>query len=135
MHVHSARRTCVEERRVAIMTEVGWPSVDPKEAGWYWWKSDESSTTYQVLQVWEDLSVHGINNEADHVDECGGIWLGPITPDSYQQALVVGLRDALDVAWEQHMHPSECCDCRGEIICAIEMRIKSAQQAQGGNGR
>ena len=83
------------------MTEAGWTQEPPKLPGWYWWRHSHLARVH-ITRVNDRLEVVALNelfnvSDSDHVDECDGQWLGPITPDSYQQGRVDGLRECLDM--------------------------------------
>jgi hypothetical protein len=48
-----------------IMT---WTTRTPTQPGWYWWRLQRNAPK-QVLLVKTDMSVHGLNGRADHIDE------------------------------------------------------------------
>jgi hypothetical protein len=56
-----------------------WTTDRPTKPGWYWYRPKGGKTRH-ILQVRGDLTVHGINTYADHVDECDGKWQGPLVP-------------------------------------------------------
>ena len=80
------------------MTEAGW--TRPKEvnqAGWYWLRRVGSLAVVEVIAVpgYEPKHwiVEGVNLRWS-LGNMDGEWLGPITPDSYRQGRVEGLREA-----------------------------------------
>ena len=84
------------------MTEAGWTSTKPTEAGWYWWrwsKKDDPEVLWLSL-IAGKLRVFTMSNEncEEYVDDYDGEWLGPISPDSFQQGRVAGLREAEEYA-------------------------------------
>ena len=71
---------------------MNWTREKPTVAGWYWWRRDQHALP-GVAIVCSDFSGYymnrtGHNATFDHVDDVIGEWLGPITPDSYQQGRV-----------------------------------------------
>ena len=83
------------------MTEAGWTRNAPTKEGWYWWRRDQHALP-GVAIVCSDLSGYymnrtGHNSTFDHVDDVIGEWLGPLTPDSYQQGRVAGLAKAVEI--------------------------------------
>jgi hypothetical protein len=57
-----------------------WRRKQPKETGWYWRRRDRAGRPH-IVWVGHDLSVHGVNCDSDHVEECPGEWQGPLTPE------------------------------------------------------
>ena len=86
------------------MTEAGWTRERPSKEGWYWFRNNENCES--VVQVYQHVDEgwflsgpeieHCTFDEIEHDEDdeptdCE--WLGPITPDSYQQGRVEGARD------------------------------------------
>lgn len=133
------------------MTEAGWTREKPTVAGWYWWRRDQHALP-GVAIVCSDLSGYymnrtGYNSTFDHVDDVIGEWLGPLTPDSYQQGRVAGLREAVPLAckycndrtkWTPMSNSGyHVCNMPepGFVRCqAIKIHAALAQQAQGEKG-
>ena len=116
------------------MTEAGWTSNVPANEGEYWFRSGgvrKPIVAHVYLDVEQDLRIIiGINDlyvtDLDGFDEFDGAeFLGPITPDSYQQGRVAGLAKAVEII-----------KANTDVKKAIEIiRLHSlAQQAQGGVG-
>lgn len=141
------------------MTNAAWRAERPSEAGWtrnvpanegeYWFRSDgvrKPIVAHVYLDVEQDLRIIiGINDiyvtDMDGFDEFDGAeFLGPLTPDSYQQGRVAGLQEAGDL----HEQVNTYCDHEpkagaGGMGVAIRYRdlirqqaTKLAQQAQEG---
>ena len=75
---------------------MNWTRKAPTVAGWYWWRRDQHALPGVAIAC-SDLSGYymnrtGHNSTFDHVDDVIGEWLGPITPDSYQQGWVAGIK-------------------------------------------
>ena len=92
------------------MTEAGWTREKPIAAGWYWWRSLNGMIGPEIIQIDNtngpdtDLEVIGPFGEtpldewiAESEDEPGE-WQGPLSPDTYAQGRVAGLREAEDYA-------------------------------------
>ena len=79
------------------MTEAGWTSEKPTKNGWYWWRFDASaSATIVRIMVCGDGSLAEMSNNGHLLlaANFGGEWLGPLSPNDYQQGRVAGLREA-----------------------------------------
>ena len=81
------------------MTEAGWTREKPSKEGVYWfrWGKDRDAIIVLVLIEYGDWRVMEMGHQhsgalAGYVT---GEFLGPITPDSYQQGWVAGLREAV----------------------------------------
>ena len=72
------------------MTEAGWTREKPTAAGWYWYRSINDEQTESVVWVAPNMGVFSAfyHSRVEHLD---GEWLGPISPDSYQQGRVAAL--------------------------------------------
>ena len=76
------------------MTEAGWTRERPNKPGAYWFRGNQWGTQMLVL-VKGRKNVLEVNCQGDtNLDNYQGEFLGPITPDSYQQGRVEGLREA-----------------------------------------
>ena len=111
------------------MTEAGWTRERPTKEGVYWfrWGKDRDAIIVLVLIEYGDWRVMEMGHQhsgalAGYGD---GEWLGPITPNSYQQGRVAGLREA-------HVFAMEA----GAFYTAhrISALIDKAQQAQDEKG-
>ena len=97
------------------MTEAGWTSNRPKVAGWYWFRVAEIATPKPLYvdygfvngkQVWYAEGCAGYIHDWPH-----GEWLGPITPDSYQQGRVASCEwtyDEMDDYYETACKNAYC---------------------------
>ena len=80
------------------MTEAGWTGNAPTKEGWYWWRNlltDNEPEVWAIVDHGDGLEVIGPFDETaldEWVSDMGGEWLGPITPDSYQQGRVAGIK-------------------------------------------
>ena len=79
------------------MTDAGWTAEVPKEIGVYWWRSNAADNHPWIVRVhkgWLGLVLMQAMGGPLVTIGDGGEWLGPISPDSYQQGRVEGLREA-----------------------------------------
>ena len=113
-----------------MVTEAGWTREKPTKNGWYWWRFDAStSATIVRIMVCGDGSLAEVSNNGHLLLAANfdGEWLGPITPDSYQQGRAAGLQEARDI-----VNAGDAKTGRGGLI---GQRIKQlAQQAQEEKG-
>ena len=80
------------------MTEAGWTREKPTKEGHYWYRSINDKQTESVVWVAPNMGVFSAfyHSRVEHLD---GEWLGPITPDSFQQgrvASLVAMKDYLE---------------------------------------
>ena len=81
-----------------MVTEAGWTRNAPTKEGWYWWRNlltDNEPEVWAIVDHGDGLEVIGPFDETaldEWVSDMGGEWLGPITPDSYQQGRVAGIK-------------------------------------------
>ena len=120
------------------MTEAGWTREKPSKEGVYWfrWGKDRDAIIVLVLIEYGDWRVMEMGHQhsgalAGYVT---GEFLGPITPDSYQQGWVAGLTFAAEQAgkgaelWDAGMKPREA-----EALREFQRWLQGkAQQAQEG---
>ena len=112
------------------MTEAGWTREKPIAAGWYWWRSLNGMIGPEIIQIDNtngpdtDLEVIGPFGEtpldewiAESEDEPGE-WQGPLSPDSYHQGRVAGLREAAE------MVEDDCYIEGGELLPDYKHRCK-----------
>ena len=133
------------------MTEAGWTRKKPTVAGWYWWRGKEESGIALVFPADKPMPWHTSDHSArvqlfysaggmssTRVNDFGGEWLGPITPDSYQQGRVAGLREGAEMVpgIMQHPHGSskDWCEAQRAICAAIKRRAQQAQEGGVGDG-
>ena len=87
------------------MTEAGWTrATDVTQPGWYWLRRVGSLAVVEVIAVPGYEPKHGIVEGANlrwSLGNMDGEFLGPITPDSYQQGRVAGLWEAVDIMRQQ----------------------------------
>ena len=83
------------------MTEAGWTRNAPTKEGWYWWQRTENDNP---VVVWvntfhpdKQLRAEMISGRRELLTHFNGLFKGPLTPDSYQQGRVAGLRECLDM--------------------------------------
>ena len=132
------------------MTEAGWTSKKPIVAGWYWWRGKEESGIALVFPADKPMPWHTSDHSAGvqlfysaggmsstRVNDFGGEWLGPITPDSYQQGWVEGLvRGAQLVRWHKscafEADPALALERAAKDIESVASQIIQPQQAQEG---
>ena len=116
------------------MTEAGWTREKPSKEGVYWFRWTENSNPL-ILSVAKDDCAWRVLEMGNQYDGAlagysDGEWLGPITPDSYQQGRVAGLRDAEVIAQFMVMAtPSN-------VVAALRFMADKleAQQAHGEKG-
>ena len=83
------------------MTDAGWAAgKDIKEPGWYWW--DEKGLPIKAVQIEKGFTFSkyaGIGRDVMYVVGYGGLledkpglFLGPISPSTYHQGRVAGLK-------------------------------------------
>ena len=116
------------------MTDAGWAAgKDIKEPGWYWW--DEKGLPIKAVQIEKGFTFSkyaGIGRDVMYVVGYGGLledkpglFLGPISPSTYHQGRVAGLREALEVSRGSRA---------GVIISLLNLRIAELErQAEGGS--
>ena len=78
-----------------------WTADKPNASGWYWFRGAKIATPKPLYvdygfvngkQVWYAEGCAGYIHDWPH-----GEWLGPITPDSFQQGRVAGLVKAVEI--------------------------------------
>lgn len=126
------------------MTEAGWTrNADVKESGFYWLVWAERLP--QVVQV-REASVHFTSGLTISLEEVNGQFLGPITPDSFQQGRVAGARECVEkvraraALWRAHGgakigFPYGHLTVEGECDSIADELGKFARQAQEGGVR
>lgn len=82
----------------------GWTAEKPTVPGWYWWEvEEESGVCRKVVEIQQGFTFSKGEGGRDVLYVVGygglledkpGLWLGPITPDTFQQGRVAGLREA-----------------------------------------
>ena len=137
------------------MTEAGWTrATDVNQAGWYWLRRVGSLAVVEVIAVpgYEPKHwiVEGVNLRWS-LGNMDGEFLGPITPDSYQQGRVAGIKQGIEKLREREKFYTEQEAIsegqmrltrglqRNESSCCIHELEKLAQAAQDekevGDGR
>ena len=116
---------------------MNWTRKAPTVAGWYWWRRDQHALPGVAIAC-SDLSGYymnrtGHNSTFDHVDDVIGEWLGPLSPDSYQQGRVAGLREAC-IAVSQFSSDGVPINADELRIALVQLLGSLAQQAQEGEG-
>ena len=117
------------------MTEAGWTREKPIAAGWYWWRSLNGMIGPEIIQIDNtngpdtDLEVIGPFGEtpldewiAESEDEPGE-WQGPLSPDSYQQGRVAGIKQGIEKLREREKFYTE-----QEAISEGQMRLARGLQ-------
>lgn len=97
------------------MTEAGWTRNKPTVAGWYWWRQEKGMMEVPREVVYSPF-YRGLVTQGERLIAGDGEWLGPITPDSFQQGRVAANVDALVdrfLAWP--LPASVCSD-----LCATK---------------
>ena len=132
------------------MTEAGWTrATDVTQPGWYWLRRVGSLTVVQVIAVpgYEPKHwiVEGVNLRWS-LGNMDGEFLGPITPDSYQQGRVAGIKQGIEKLREREKFYTEQEAIsegqmrltrglqRNESSCCIHELEKLAQAAQDEKG-
>ena len=86
------------------MTEAGWTADKPNASGWYWNRINGTVGIALIMRrdcqlyAWLRFKDAWLSREG-WLDYIHGEWLGPITPDSYQQgrvASLVAMKDYLE---------------------------------------
>ena len=118
------------------MTEAGWTrATDVTQPGWYWLRRVGSLTVVQVIAVPGYEPKHWIVEGANlrwSLGNMDGEFLGPITPDSYQQGRVAGLWEAVDIM-RQHCVVLADGECETHANNGVREALTAiAQQAQEG---
>ena len=77
---------------------MNWTSEKPKEAGWYWYKTqDEDGESIEIVQAHRSeanriMYFYFVFDEVAYEEnDMDGEWLGPISPDDKAQGRVAGL--------------------------------------------
>ena len=124
------------------MTEAGWTrATDVNQPGWYWLRRVGAMTVVEVIAVpgYEPKYwiVEGVNLRWS-LGNMDGEFLGPISPDSYQQGRVEGLREyrevvARELQLDHSNHPTRF---KASIIEALdkadfEVSKQAAQDEKG----
>ena len=124
------------------MTDAGWTrATDVNQPGWYWLRRVGAMTVVEVIAVpgYEPKYwiVEGVNLRWS-LGNMDGEFLGPISPDSYQQGRVEGLREyrevvARELQLDHSNHPTRF---KASIIEALdkadfEVSKQAAQDEKG----
>ena len=132
------------------MTEAGWTrATDVTQPGWYWLRRVGSLAVVEVIAVpgYEPKHwiVEGVNLRWS-LGNMDGEFLGPITPDSYQQGRVAGIKQGIEKLREREKFYTEQEAIsegqmrltrglqRNESSCCIHELEKLAQAAQAEKG-
>ena len=132
------------------MTEAGWTrATDVTQPGWYWLRRVGSLAVVEVIAVpgYEPKHwiVEGVNLRWS-LGNMDGEFLGPITPDSYQQGRVAGIKQGIEKLREREKFYTEQEAIsegqmrltrglqRNESSCCIHELEKLAQAAQDEKG-
>ena len=114
------------------MTEAGWTADKPNASGWYWNRINGTVGIALIMRrdcqlyAWLRFKDAWLSREG-WLDYIHGEWLGPITPDSYQQGRVAGIMEA-----EREMYRLEertSTNCAQDLL---DFYRWCAQQAQEG---
>ena len=87
---------------------MNWTSEKPTVAGWYWMRAPKCG--WRDCVVWVDKDEDGFyidvgDCDSEYVMDIEAEWLGPITPDSFQQGRVAGLLQAGEAYIKYLMNP------------------------------
>ena len=109
------------------MTEAGWTrATDVTQPGWYWLRRVGSLAVVEVIAVpgYEPKHwiVEGVNLRWS-LGNMDGEFLGPITPDSYQQGRVAGIKQGIEKLREREKFYTE-----QEAISEGQMRLARGLQ-------
>ena len=109
------------------MTEAGWTrATDVTQPGWYWLRRVGSLAVVEVIAVpgYEPKHwiVEGVNLRWS-LGNMDGEFLGPITPDSYQQGRVAGIKQGIEKLREREKFYTE-----QEAISEGQMRLTRGLQ-------
>lgn len=116
---------------------MNWTRKAPTVAGWYWWRNlltDNAPEVWAIVDHGDGLEVVGPFDETaldEWVSDMGGEWLGPLSPDSYQQGRVAGLREAC-IAVSQFSSDGVPINADELRIALVQLLGSLAQQAQEG---
>jgi hypothetical protein len=83
------------------MTEAGWTADKPNASGWYWNRINGTVGIALIMRrdcqlyAWLRFKDAWLSREG-WLDYIHGEWLGPITPDSYQQGRVDSLEQKVE---------------------------------------
>ena len=131
------------------MTEAGWTREKPSKEGVYWfrWTVNSNSLIVSVAKDDCDWRVLEMGHQYDGAlaGYGDGEWLGPITPDSFQQGRVAGARECVEkvraraALWRAHGgakigFPYGHLTVEGECDSIADELGKLAQQAQDKKG-
>ena len=109
------------------MTEAGWTrATDVNQAGWYWLRRVGSLAVVEVIAVPGYEPKHWIVEGANlrwSLGNMDGEFLGPITPDSYQQGRVAGIKQGIEKLREREKFYTE-----QEAISEGQMRLARGLQ-------
>ena len=120
------------------MSNPTWTRERPIVAGWYWWRVEVSDFNIpnvryceKAVSIWDTAVGLFVGGQGYLQDLDDGEWLGPITPDSYQQGWVAGIKavrrkitDLIDRGF------TDCEEDMDDLIDWIDFQL--AQQAQEG---
>lgn len=134
------------------MTDAGWAAgKDIKEPGWYWW--DEKGLPIKAVQIEKGFTFSkyaGIGRDVMYVVGYGGLledkpglFLGPISPSTYHQGRVAGLKaeharsvrivKALEKAAKLDKHTMNELTKAGFLLATKQIKA-ALQRGRGGNG-
>lgn len=118
------------------MTEAGWTSEKPTKNGWYWWRFDASaSATIVRIMVCGDGSLAEMSNNGHLLlaANFGGEWLGPLSPNDYQQGRVAGLGEAVKQLHEgvRLAQSREVADALSGHAYTLDRIAQQAQEEKG----
>ncbi len=68
---------------------MNWTREKPTAAGWYWWRQEKGMMEVPREVVYSPF-YRGLVTQGERLIAGDGEWLGPITPDSYQQGRAAG---------------------------------------------
>ena len=130
------------------MTEAGWTREKPTVAGWYWNRINGTVGIALIMRrdcqlyAWLKFKDAWLSREG-WLDYIHGEWLGPLTPDSYQQGRVASCEwtyDDIDDYYETACKNAYCLvdgtlkDNKHKYCPYCGGLIQLAQQAQDEKG-
>ena len=123
------------------MTDAGWTKGSPADAGFYWFRANAKDASPRIVKVQKIgmgmMQLWRIGSDRPVIIGDGGEFLGPISPDTYHQGRVAGLREAAIICRERGKpHDIEWWNTVSKKEISRQTAIDCAelieQQAQGG---
>ena len=121
------------------MTEAGWTREKPTAAGWYWNRINGTVGIALIMRrdcqlyAWLRFKDAWLSREG-WLDYIHGEWLGPLTPDSFQQGRVAGLRASMDDLRKRMDRADGDTDndvWKHLAWCELQIKAQAAQDEKG----